>query len=145
MLPDESTVRALLNPHNEKETKMPLDMPFTTFVRKPFVVQAVEVTVDNIAEIAPHVGSLEQKEDGTPYIQVDPKKVEKIWRVYPGFFLTQMGSKLRCYSRKAFTGGFTEATPELMEWVSYVNGPKEENNETVEVEAEPSVVESEED
>ncbi len=32
------------------------NMNFAMFVRRPFVVEAVEVTIDNIEEISKHVG-----------------------------------------------------------------------------------------
>ncbi len=43
----------------------------TTYVRKPFLVDATEITDDNIAELASFVGTLQTKDDGTIYIQVD--------------------------------------------------------------------------
>jgi hypothetical protein len=94
-------------------------MQFTTFVRKPFVVEAVEVTKDNISEVAKYVGDLRQKEDGTPYILVDPRlvpNVPDIFRVYPGFFMTKMGENVRCYSRKIFTEQFM-APGDVKPWV----------------------------
>ncbi len=42
----------------------------TTYVRKPFLVDAVEITEENIAELASFVGTLQTKDDGTIYIQV---------------------------------------------------------------------------
>jgi hypothetical protein len=33
-------------------------MEFTQYVRKPFVVEAVEVTVENMAEVAKYVGEM---------------------------------------------------------------------------------------
>ncbi len=43
----------------------------TTYVRKPFLVDAVEITDENISELAGFVGTLQNKDDGTIYIQVD--------------------------------------------------------------------------
>jgi len=43
-------------------------MEFQTFVRKPFVVEAIEVTVENINDISEFVGTMRTKDDGTPYI-----------------------------------------------------------------------------
>ncbi len=67
------------------------NMDFTTFVRKPFPVDVVEVTEENIAEIAELVGTLKKKEDGTSYIHVDRRLVPNIYRVFPGFFHDQDG------------------------------------------------------
>lgn len=90
-----------------------MDLEFNDFVRKPFVVEAVEVTRDNIAEIAPHVGDLHEKADGTPFIQVDRKKIPNVYRVYPGFYMTRMDDNVRCYSRRVFTEQFARMTPDL--------------------------------
>ena len=97
-------------------------MNFTTFVRKPFVVQAIEVTPDNISEVAKYVGDLREKEDGTPYILVDHRLVPNVDRVYPGFYMTKMGENVRCYSRKIFRDQFTEQSEEIKPWVEFMNG-----------------------
>lgn len=94
-------------------------MDFVTFVRKPFVVEAVEITNENIAEVATHVGDLRHKDDGTPYILVDKRLVPNVVRVYPGFFMTKMGENVRCYSRKIFKEQFVEKTPELQPWLDF--------------------------
>lgn len=88
-------------------------MDFTTFVRKPFTVEAVEVTKENIAEIAPLVGTLKEKDDGTPYIHVDKRLVPNIFRVYPGFWMTKMNDNIRCYSKRIFLEQFIENSPEI--------------------------------
>jgi hypothetical protein len=95
-------------------------MEFQTFVRKPFVVEAVEVTTANIAEVAKYVGDLREKEDGTPYILVDRRLVPNVFRVYPGFFMTKMGENIRCYSRKIFKEQFTEMDAEIQPWVEFM-------------------------
>lgn len=96
-------------------------MEFTEFVRKPFVVEAVEVTKENIAEIAEHVGTLRQKDDGTPYIQVDRRLIPNIFRVYPGFWMTRMGDNIRCYSKRIFTEQFIEASEAINKGVELIN------------------------
>lgn len=97
-------------------------LEFTEYVRKPFVVSAVEITVDNIEEIAKYVGELKNKDDGTPYIQVDRRLVPNIFRVFPGFYMTRMGDNVRCYSAKVFTDQFKEQTVEIKQWVDFMNG-----------------------
>lgn len=91
-------------------------MEFTTFVRKPFVVQAVEITTENIEEVAKYIGDVREREDGTKYILVDRRLVPNVFKVYPGFFMTKMGENVRCYSRKIFKEQFVEAAdaPEIM-------------------------------
>lgn len=96
-------------------------MDFTNYVRKPFVVEAVEVTEDNIEEIAPHVGRLREKDDGTPYIQVDRRLIPNVFRVYPGFWMTRMGDNIRCYSKRVFTDQFVAKTDDMSEWIDYLN------------------------
>src|SRR4051812_4242127 len=91
-------------------------MDFTTFVRKPFVVEAVEITEENIAEIAQLVGTLKTKGDGQVFIQVDRRLVPNIYRVYPGFWMTKMDDNIRCYSERIFKEQFTELTTEMSEF-----------------------------
>jgi hypothetical protein len=95
---------------------------FTTFVRKPFVVDAVEITTQNIAEVANYIGDLREKEDGTPYILVDRRLVPNVLRVYPGFFMTKMGENVRCYSRRIFREQFTEQSEEIKPWIDFMTG-----------------------
>jgi hypothetical protein len=97
-------------------------MEFSEFVRKPFVVEAVEVTTDNIAEIAKYVGEVREKEDGTPFILVDRRLIPNVFRVFPGYWMTRMGDHIRCYSRKIFYEQFVESTPELQAWVDFMDG-----------------------
>jgi hypothetical protein len=96
-------------------------MEMTMFVRKPFMVEAVEVTPDNIAEIAELVGVLRENDNGTPYIHVDRRLVPNIYRVYPGFWMTRMGDHIRCYSKKIFRAQFVERTDELENWIKTLN------------------------
>lgn len=96
-------------------------MDFTTFVRKPFMVEAVEITVENISEIAPLVGKLRTREDGTPYIQVNRKVVPSVFQVFPGYWMTKMGDNIRCYSPTVFPKQFAESTAEIEAWVKFMN------------------------
>jgi hypothetical protein len=95
-------------------------MDFQTFVRKPFTVEAVQVTLENIEEIAAMIGSLEHKADGTPYIVVEKKVTDKkfvpnIFNVYVGFWMTRMGNKTRCYSPKVFNNQFQLVNAEVVD------------------------------
>ena len=83
-------------------------MEFTTYVRVPFRVEAVEITVDNIEEVAKYIGDVREKDDGTKYILVDRRLVPNVYRVFPGFFMTKMGENVRCYSRKIFLEQFAK-------------------------------------
>lgn len=97
------------------------ELVFSDYVRKPFTVQAVMLTTDNIAAAAPMIGQLDKKPDGTPFIEVDPKKVPHVNRVFPGFYLTKMGKRIHCYSPKAFANQFLEPYDGLVEWVNEMN------------------------
>lgn len=95
-------------------------MEFTTYVRKPFVVQAVEVTAENINEVAKYIGDVREREDGTQYILVDRRLVPNVFKVYPGFFMTKMGENIRCYSRKIFREQFIEEDETITPWVEFM-------------------------
>jgi hypothetical protein len=95
-------------------------MHFAPFVRKPFVVQATEITKENIEEVAKYVGDLREEEDGTQYILVDKRLVPGVFKVYPGFYMTKMGKNIRCYSRKIFREQFTEETAEIKPWLEHM-------------------------
>ena len=97
------------------------ELVFDDYVRKPFIVKAVMITVGNIEQAAPMIGHLDQKPDGTPFIEVDPKKVPHVNRVFPGFFLTKMGKRIHCYSPKAFRKQFLEPYDGLLTWVAEMN------------------------
>jgi hypothetical protein len=100
---------------------------FQSFVRKPFEVEAIEITTENIEELAPLVGELRHKGNGTPYIHVDRKLVPNIFQVFPGFWLTKMGDNVRCYSRRIFNEQFIENSDAVQGWVQFVNGEEEED------------------
>lgn len=87
-------------------------MEFNTFVRKPFIVEAVEVTTENIEEIAAMVGTL-KSDGGKPYIQVDRRLVPNVFKVHPGFWMTRMGDNIRCYSEHIFKAQFMQMQPEF--------------------------------
>jgi len=96
-------------------------MDMTTFVRKPFKVEAVEITEENIEEIAEFVGTLQTKEDGSPYIRVDRRLVPNVFKVFPGFWMTKMGDNIRCYSKKIFEEQFVKNAPDIEEWVDFMD------------------------
>lgn len=98
------------------------DLEYQTYVRKPFTVEATEVTRENISDVAPLVGKLVETEGETPFIDVDPKLVPHVSRVFPGFFLTKMGKRIHCYSPKAFRAQFADADEHNLNWVKYLNG-----------------------
>ena len=99
----------------------------TSFVRKPFNVEAVEITTENIEELAEFIGTVKYKEgSGQPYIHVDKRLVPNIYKVYPGFWMTRMNDNIRCYSRKIFMEQFVETTPEIQIWIDFLDGETEQ-------------------
>lgn len=99
-------------------------MDFTTYVRKPFVVEALEITLENIEQVAEYVGDLKQKDDGSPYILVDRRLVPNVFKVYPGFYMTRMGENVRCYSRKIFNEQFMIKDATIEPWLDFLEGGK---------------------
>jgi hypothetical protein len=96
-------------------------MEFNTFVRKPFTVQAIEVTAENLHEVARYIGDVKEREDGTEYILVDTRLVPNVTKVYPGFFMTKMGENIRCYSKKIFKEQFVESDETIESWLRDMN------------------------
>ena len=97
-------------------------MEFTKYVRIPFVVEVVEITADNIDEVAQYIGDVFKQDDGTPYILVDPRRVPSVQKVYIGFFMTKIGGNVRCYSRKIFREQYIQHTDEIQGWLNYLAG-----------------------
>lgn len=95
-------------------------MDFVPFVRKAFVVDAVEVTLENIEEIAKLVGEI-RYENEKPYIHVNPNVVVGVRRAFPGYWMTRMGDNLRLYNKRVFFKMFCPNTPEIESWVDYIN------------------------
>ena len=101
-----------------------MSVEYIEYVRKPFVVSAVEITVDNIEELNKEykIGTVEHKDDGTPYIEVTNRhKIPNVTKVYPGYLLTRMGKNIRCFSRRIFFEQFGEMSDE---WKQYFEDEK---------------------
>jgi hypothetical protein len=78
---------------------------FNNFVRKPFLVEAVQVTPENIEELAGVLGELKEK-DGEKWILIDRRIVPNIKKAYVGWWVTKLDDNLRCYSPKVFEKEF---------------------------------------
>lgn len=87
-------------------------MNYKTFVRRPFTVVAVEITEENIADIAKHIGELKMKDDET-YIQLDRRVVPNVSKAQIGWFITRMDGNYRAYAPKVFEEQFTEWEKEI--------------------------------
>lgn len=80
-------------------------MEYSPYVRKPFTVEAVQITEENIEEVAELVGEIKEK-DGQKYIALNWRAVPGVNRAYVGWYLTRFGDNLRCFSPKIFKEQF---------------------------------------
>lgn len=87
----------------------------TTYIRVPFEVRAVEITENNIAELAPLVGELKTTDDGASYIQASRRLVGNEYKIWPGFFITRVNDRYRCYSRRVFDFQFEKREDEALD------------------------------
>jgi hypothetical protein len=81
------------------------EFEFTIFNRKPFSVEAVQITEENIDTLGPLVGEVKEK-DGEKYIALDRRIVPNVRRAFAGWWITRMNDNLRCYSPKIFEEQF---------------------------------------
>lgn len=96
-------------------------MELTEYIRKPFIVEAVEITKENIEEVAVYVGDVVYDENDEPmFIDVDKQLVPGVTRAYIGFFMTKMGDHIRCYSRRVFFDQFTMLNDDIQKWVDFL-------------------------
>ena len=102
-------------------------MQYTTYIRKPFVVEGIEITKDNIADLARYIGDLEYEDDGSPYILVDARKVPNVKTVYPGFFMTRMGKQIRVFSPRLFQNEFMLKDDTVEPWLEFIASKKAGN------------------
>lgn len=93
------------------------DIEYTTFARKPFFVEAVEITPMNMETIAAYIGTVQETPDGTKYIEVDSALVPNVSRAYLGHYVTRMGDYIRCYSPRVFKDQFVKVTPSGLETI----------------------------
>lgn len=105
-----------------------MEIAFKPYVRKPFAVEAVQITAENIEALAKYIGDLETKDDGSPYIKVDRRLVPNVFRVFPGYWMTRMGDHTRCYTDRIFQQQFSPSTDEIQTWVDFMNSGGVENS-----------------
>jgi hypothetical protein len=92
-------------------------MQFDRFIRKPFSVEAVQISYDNIEQIAGVLGELKEK-DGEKWIAIDRRLVPNIRKAYIGWWVTKMDENYRAYSPKVFEKEFMNYTEE---WAAYLS------------------------
>lgn len=82
-------------------------MDFKNYKRKPFDVEAVEITEENFDEIAKLIGrEVRENENGVKQIIVEPRVIPTVKRVSIGWFLTRVGDNYRCYAPELFAEQF---------------------------------------
>lgn len=86
-------------------------MELITHIRKPFTVEAIEITEENIDEVAAIIGEVQTDASGNKYILINRKVVPNMTRASVGWYLTKMGDNYRCYSPKIFNEQFAEHEP----------------------------------
>lgn len=100
-----------------------MDLQLNTFVRKPFTVEAIQVTQENIAAVTQMLnGLLGYEEDGTPFIQMDKKVVANFSVIRPGFWVTKMGDNVRVYVDSVFRNQFVEMDDNVEGLIGILNG-----------------------
>lgn len=100
------------NPSYPKESRiMEPVLTFNQYVRRPFQVEAVQITEENIEEVAALVGSVREK-DGASYIALDRRVVPQMSKAQIGWWITRMDDNYRCYSPKVFDEQFASVEPE---------------------------------
>jgi hypothetical protein len=87
-----------------------VDVTFSLYMRKPFFVEAIEITEENIRDVAKLLGLYVERPDGSKYIQVRKEMAPNVFqgRIYPGYFLTKLNDDYRCYQPKSFHNQFEE-------------------------------------
>lgn len=83
------------------------------FVRKPFYVTGVQVTEENIHEVAEWCGGLVRENgEGKPFIKVHTTKAmyDRQTRAIPGDWVLKAGNSWKVYTNKAFKEVFEEET-----------------------------------
>lgn len=106
-LTPEQFLLAISSNNYEKETQMQT----AVYARKSFNVEAVQVTQENIEEVANWCGGqIKENRDGAPYIKIDVKRAlnERQRRAYLGdwVLLRQDGDTFKVYDDKAFAKCF---------------------------------------
>lgn len=105
------------------------------FVRKPFVVEGLEVTPENIEQVADWCGGEVKVSEGRKpgqgqqkYIKVAVKRpmTDRQTRAYYGDWVLSAGTGFKVYTQKAFSGSFEEQTDRMFEVVERMDARGEQ-------------------
>lgn len=85
----------------------------STYARKPFTVEAVKVTENNLDEVAAWCNGQAVK-DAKPHVKLKDvhTREEKNTRAFPGSWILKSAQGYRIYGEKAFHACFTKADVE---------------------------------
>lgn len=110
---------------------------FTDYVRKPFKIEAVQITDDNMDELCELVGKEVQSKGNTRYIVLNKRIIPNGFRAYVGWWVTQMGDQLRCYPNRIFHDQFTAMNEEWQDWfkddIPHQESEPESNDDSIPV------------
>lgn len=108
-------------------------LEYETFVRTPFKIEAVEVTDENIEQIAEMLGSkiYVDNRTGSTFIGVDNEQMPGIYRIYAGFWVTKMGHRYRAYSQQRFLKEFVRLSAGVEGWVKMAENEVERSISSV--------------
>lgn len=73
-----------------------------TYIRKPFPVEAVQITEENIDDIAAIIGEVVVNEKGIRLIKLNRELIPRMSHAYIGWYVTRMGPLYRCYKADLF-------------------------------------------
>jgi hypothetical protein len=81
-------------------------MQFEDFARRPFVIEAVQITEDNIHDVCALIGHDVLTEDGRTFIVVNKRIVPQGRRAQIGWWVTRRDEEYRTYSEGSFRNQF---------------------------------------
>jgi hypothetical protein len=102
------------------------------FVRRPMVVEGVEVTADNIQDVANWCnGQVRTSGKRGRYIKVPVKRAlrDRQTMAYVGDWVLKAGSGFKVYNPKAFKGMFNEQVEEMLDVIERMVSREEEEDD----------------
>lgn len=82
-----------------------MSLKFTNYVHRPLVIEAIEITDENLEEVAEIIGRVTGPENDRK-ILTDDRIIRGFRLVRPGWWLTKVGDSYRCYNPAAFERTF---------------------------------------
>lgn len=96
-------------------------LEFKPHIRRPFEVTAIRVTEGNLDEVAELLGRVDTDSSGRRHVVVDPDRVPHAKYVYPGYWITRMGTFVRCYTNKRFRERYVILDDLIIDAVQTIN------------------------